>query len=180
MLNLPYLSWQKHLQKHDPQSTHNLHPNDTARILRHLEVLFATGSSITKFHKTQPFAEARYPFLAVGLEWERNILYERINQRTLKMFKLGWIKEVETLLESYSGNLKPFQSIGYKEIIEYLSDRFGLEKTIQKIQQRTRQYAKRQITWFKKESKIEWFKPHNEDCVFSKIKVFLDKQILFG
>jgi len=165
----------KQLQKRDPQGTHNIHRNDTTRILRHLEVLFATGFSITKFHKTQPFAEPRYSFLAVGLDWERNTLYERINQRTLNMLKLGWIAEVETLLKSYSRDLKPLQSIGYREIIEHLSNRLDLEKMIQKIQQRTRQYAKRQITWFQKESKFEWFKPDNEDKVFSKIKVFLEK-----
>ena len=169
----PYC-WEK-LKKHDPQSALRIHPNDTARVLRSLEVFLATGSSLTTFQKKQPFAEARYPFLAVGFEWERNILFERINLRTKNMLKSGWISEVEDLLEYYSYDLKPFQSIGYREIIEHLRNKFSLENMIQKIQQRTRRYAKRQITWFRKESKIEWFKPDDVAGVFSKIKVFLEK-----
>lgn len=169
-----FYCWEQ-LQKHDPQGTKNLHPNDTARIIRSLEVFLATGISLNSFQKKQPFAKARYPFIALALDWDRTSLYERINNRTLKMLKIGWIEEVEELIKNYSINLKPFQSIGYKEIVHHLNNHLKLENMIQEIQQRTRRYAKRQLTWFKKESKIEWLKPNDLTGVLNKIKLFLEK-----
>ena len=166
--------WEQ-LQKHDPQTAKRLHPNDTSRIMRSLEVVIATGTSIADFQKQQPFAEARYPVLAVAYEWERSELYERINQRTLKMLKSGWIEEVETLLESYAPELKSLQAIGYREIIEHLQKKLKWEQLVREIQQRTRQYAKRQMTWFRREAKIEWHQPHDEDAILDKVKVYLEK-----
>jgi len=166
--------WEQ-LQKHDPQTAKRLHPNDTSRIMRSLEVVIATGTSIADFQKQQPFAEARYPVLAVAYEWERSVLYERINQRTLKMLKSGWIEEVETLLESYAPDLKSLQAIGYREIIEHLQKKLKWEQLVREIQQRTRQYAKRQMTWFRREAKIEWHQPHDEDAILDKVKVYLEK-----
>tara|TARA_Y100001968_G_C19346586_1_gene712374 strand:- start:400 stop:1320 length:921 start_codon:yes stop_codon:yes gene_type:complete len=166
--------WEK-LEKLDKLSAKDLHPNDTSRILRSLQVFLATGYSIKKFQKDNPFLVARYPCVAVAIEWERNLLYERINKRTLNMLKSGWINEVETLLKYYPKESTPFQSIGYSEIIQHLSGKLELNQMIQKIQQRTRNYAKRQITWFRKESMIEWFQPGDVPKVFSRVKVFLEK-----
>ena len=163
------------LQKLDPQTAQRLHPNDTARILRSLEVVLATGTSLGVFQKQKPFAQAHYPFLAVALAWERSLLYERINQRTRKMLETGWTEEVEMLLKSYSPDLKPFQSIGYREIVMHLQGKLEWEPLVQKIQQRTRQYAKRQLTWFRRESNIEWHQPNDEDTILAKIKVYLEK-----
>jgi len=166
--------WEQ-LNRNDPHSARIIHPNDTARIIRSLEVYFSTGFSITKFQKDDPFARARYICIAVAIEWERDILYERINLRTQKMLKAGWIEEVKELLKHYPKNSKPFQSIGYREIIEYLSGKLEFNQMVQIIQQRTRRYAKRQMTWFKKESKIEWFEPYDISKVLDRIKVFLEK-----
>ena len=178
------LSWQeehgtsycwKQLQKHDPQGADRLHQNDTARILRNLEVVLATGTTLSTFQLQQPFGEARYQFLAVALEWERHVLYERINQRTLKMLEFGWIAEVESLLSRYSPDLKPLQSIGYREIVQYLQNKLEWEPLLQEIQKRTRQYAKRQMTWFSREAEIEWYQPDNDAAILAKIKVYLEK-----
>lgn len=166
--------WEQ-LYRKDPLSAINIHKNDTARILRSLEVYLATGLSITKFHKEKPFAEPRYKFIAVAFEWERNLLYERINQRTQNMIKAGWVEEVEKLLKYYPKYSKPFNSIGYREIIQYLSGKLEFHQMVQIIQQRTRRYAKRQMTWFKKESKIKWFMPSKFSEVLAIIKVFLEK-----
>jgi len=166
--------WEQ-LHRIDPQSASNIHPNDTARIIRSLEVFFYTGFSITKFQKEHPFTKARYKFLAVALEWERNLLYERINKRTQNMLKAGWIEEVEKLLKYYPKDSKPFQSIGYREIIQHLSGKLEFNQMLKTIQQRTRRFAKRQMTWYKKESKIEWFRPTNVSNVLTRTKVFLDK-----
>ena len=166
--------WEK-LKTHDPQTAKIIHPNDTYRILRSLEVYFATGSSIRKFQKEQPFAEPRYPFLAIALKWERSLLYNRINQRTNKMLDSGWIEEVENLLKEYPKNSKPFQSIGYREIIQYLTGTLKFNQMVELIQQRTRRYAKRQMTWFRKESGLQWFEPKDLSLVSPRIKVFLEK-----
>ena len=178
------LSWQeehgtsycwKQLQKHDPQGADRLHQNDTARILRNLEVVLATGTTLSTFQLQQPFGEARYQFLAVALEWERQVLYERINQRTRKMLEFGWIAEVESLLSRYSPDLKPLQAIGYREIVQYLQNKLEWEPLLQEIQKRTRQYAKRQMTWFSREAEIEWYQPDNDASILAKIKVYLEK-----
>ena len=166
--------WEQ-LQKHDPQTAKRLHPNDTSRIIRSLEVVLATGTSIADFQRKQPFAEAKYPVFAVAYEWERSVLYERINQRTREMLKSDWIGEVEMLLESYGPELKPMQAIGYREIVEHLQNRLKWEQLVKEIQQRTRQYAKRQMTWFRREAKIEWHHPGDEASIFRKIKVYLEK-----
>jgi tRNA dimethylallyltransferase len=178
------LSWQeehgtpycwKQLQKHDPQGADRLHQNDTARILRNLEVVLATGTTLSTFQLQQPFGEARYQFLAVALEWERHVLYERINQRTQKMLEFGWIAEVESLLSRYSPDLKPLQAIGYREIVQYLQNKLEWEHLLQEIQKRTRQYAKRQMTWFSREAEIEWYQPDNDAAILAEIKVYLEK-----
>ena len=178
------LSWQeehgtsycwKQLQKHDPQGADRLHQNDTARILRNLEVVLATGTTLSTFQLQQPFGEARYQFLAVALEWERHVLYEHINQRTRKMLEFGWIAEVESLLSRYSPDLKPLQAIGYREIVQYLQNKLEWEPLLQEIQKRTRQYAKRQMTWFSREAEIEWYQPDNDAAILAKIKVYLEK-----
>ena len=166
--------WEQ-LQKHDPQTAKRLHPNDTSRIMRSLEVVLATGTSIADFQLQQPFAEARYPVLAIAYEWERSVLYERINQRTRKMLKSGWIEEVKMLLESYPPELKPLQAIGYREIVEHLQNKLKQEALVKKIQLRTRQYAKRQMTWFRRETKIAWYQPDDEAAILDKIKVYLEK-----
>ena len=165
--------WEQ-LQKHDPQTAKRLHPNDTSRIMRSLEVVLATGTSIADFQLQQPFAEARYPVLAIAYEWERSLLYERINQRTRKMLKSGWIEEVEMLLETYPPELKPLQAIGYREIVEHLQNKLKQEALVKKIQLRTRQYAKRQMTWFRREAKIAWHQPDDEAAILDKIKVYLE------
>ncbi|HIB46099.1 MAG TPA: tRNA (adenosine(37)-N6)-dimethylallyltransferase MiaA [Candidatus Lambdaproteobacteria bacterium] len=170
--------WEQ-LQKLDPQASKRLHPNDTARIMRSLEVVLATGTSLSTFQQHQPFSTARYPFLAVAFEWERSVHYERINQRTLKMLESGWIAEVKMLLTRYSPKLKPLQAIGYREIVLHLQGKLEWNLLVQEIQQRTRQYAKRQLTWFRREAKIEWHQPDDEAAILSKIKVYLEKQVLY-
>ena len=169
MLNPTWGLWEK-LKTHDPQTAKIIHPNDTYRIIRSLEVYFATGSSIRKFQKEQPFAEPRFPFLAIALKWERSLLYNRINQRTNKMLDSGWIEEVENLLKEYPKNSKPFQSIGYREIIQYLTGKLKFNQMVELIQQRTRRYAKRQLTWLRRDPDIPFFKPNEEGNIIKYIE----------
>ena len=164
----------KLLQKYDPESAEFLHPNDTSRILRSLEVVLSTGKSIYSYQQEQPFGEARYPFHAVALNWDRNDLYQRINKRTVSMLGSGWLAEVEMLLNSYSPELKPMQSIGYREVVQYLQNKLKWDSMVEEIQKRTRQFAKRQLTWFRREAKIEWYKPLEDDRILADIKVYLE------
>ena len=164
----------KLLQKYDPEGADLLHPNDTSRILRSLEVVLSTGKSIYSYRLEQPFDEALYPFHAVALNWDRNDLYQRINKRTLSMLGSGWLAEVEMLLESYSPELKPMQSIGYREVVKYLQNKLKWDEMVEEIQKRTRQFAKRQLTWFRKEAKIEWYQPVEQNRILTDIKVYLE------
>jgi len=164
----------KLLQKRDPESAGILHPNDTSRILRSLEVVLSTGKSIYTYRLKQPFGEARYPFHAVALNWDRNDLYQRINKRSLSMLGSGWLAEVEMLLESYSPELKTMQSIGYMEVVQYLQNKLKWDSMVEEIQKRTRQFAKRQLTWFRREAKIEWYQPVEQHRILADIKVYLE------
>ena len=164
----------KLLQKYDPEGADLLHPNDTSRILRSLEVVLSTGKSIYSYRLEQPFDDALYPFHAVALNWDRNDLYQRINKRTLSMLGSGWLAEVEMLLESYSPELKPMQSIGYREVVKYLQNKLKWDEMVLEIQKRTRQFAKRQLTWFRKEAKIEWYQPVEQYRILDDIKVYLE------
>ena len=87
--------------------------------------------------------------------------------------------EVKMLLTRYSPKLKPMQAIGYREIVLHLQGKLEWNLLVQEIQQRTRQYAKRQLTWFRREAKIEWHQPDDEAAILSKIKVYLEKQVLY-
>jgi tRNA dimethylallyltransferase len=91
------------------------------------------------------------------------------------MLKSGWIEEVEMLLESYPPELKALQAIGYREIVEHLQDKLNWEALVKRIQQRTRQYAKKQMTWFRREAKIAWHQPDDEAAILDNIKVYLEK-----
>ena len=164
----------KMLQKYDPEGADLIHPNDTSRVLRSLEVVLSTGKSIFSYRLEQPFGDALYQFHAVALNWDRNDLYQRINKRTLCMLGSGWIAEVEMLLESYSPKLKPMQSIGYREVVQYLQNKLNWDEMVEEIQKRTRQFAKRQLTWFRREAKIEWYQPVEKDRILADIKVYLE------
>ncbi len=161
------------LKKLDPIYAKKISPHDKVRINRALEVIYTTSKPFSSFLEENPFfkKEKRYELLKIGLHLPRKVLYEKINKRVLKMIKEGWIEEVKNLLnKGYSPTLKPFKAIGYKHIISYLKAEISLEKAIELIQRDTRRYAKRQITWFKKEPDIIWFSPEEKE----KILVFVE------
>ena len=105
----------------------------------------------------------------------RQELYDRINRKTLEMMDQGWIDEVRKLLARYPENLKPFQSIGYREIIQFLRGELESPDLVPLIQQRTRQYAKRQLTWFRKENHLVWSHPDKKEQILNEYMVCLEK-----
>jgi len=160
------------LKRLDPEYAQKISPKDKVRITRALEVIYASSKPISYFHKENPFfGKKRYNLIKIGLILPRKELYEKINLRVIKMIEKGWIEEVKKLLEKgYSPELKTFKAIGYKYIIQYLQGKLSLEKAIELIQRDTRRYAKRQLTWFKKEPDIYWFNPDEKERILNFLK----------
>lgn len=144
------------LQKVDPDAAGQIHPNNTKRILRSLEVYNITGKPMSEIQKSKE-DPAYFEWIKFGLNMDREKLYNRINQRVDQMFKSGFVHEVQTLLKKgYSPKLNSLNSVGYKEVIRFLQNEINLERCIEIVKQNTRRYAKRQLTWFRKESDIHW------------------------
>ncbi|EPR13395.1 tRNA (adenosine(37)-N6)-dimethylallyltransferase MiaA [Ruminiclostridium papyrosolvens] len=152
----------KKLQEVDPDSALNIHPNNIKRVIRALEVYYQTQKPISYHNEISRSIPPRYQFVLVGLNMDRQVLYERINTRVDIMIKNGLVDEVKRLVDlGYADSIISMQGIGYKEILEYLRNNSTLEQAIENIKQGTRRYAKRQITWFKRINGIRWFNIDN-------------------
>lgn len=158
------------LEKVDPESAAELHPNNLVRVIRALEVYELTGKKLSLFKAESRLEESPYDPVMIGLDYnDRQILYDRINKRVDIMVKNGLVEEAQSIFDSY--NMKTAgNAIGYKELIPYFKKEKSLEECISKIKQETRHYAKRQLTWFRKNAKINWLKLDEFD---NKEKIFL-------
>ncbi|MDP6329272.1 MAG: tRNA (adenosine(37)-N6)-dimethylallyltransferase MiaA [SAR324 cluster bacterium] len=168
------ICWER-LKELDPSGTEKLHPNDSSRIMRALEVILSTGKPLSSFQQIEVPSNQRYSFYGMVCDRPREELYERINNKTLEMLEQGWIDEVRSLLDDYPDHLKPLQSIGYREIILHLKGELTESELIPLIQQRTRQYAKRQLTWFRRESHLIWKHPDDKQRILEECRVCLEK-----
>jgi len=145
------------LKKVDSVSAEKLLPQNWKRIIRALEVFKITGEPIWKLQQEYK-REVSIEFQQYGLNWEREILYENINQRVDKMIEEGLVDEVKLILEKgFDKKVNALNTVGYKEIIEYLDGEISLERAIELIKRNTRHYAKRQLTWFRKDERVKWF-----------------------
>lgn len=145
----------------DPVDAAKIHPNNTKRVLRALEIYYSTGE--IKSDLVSKERQLRYDPCMVVLNPPREILYQRINSRVDKMFTEGLEKEVKTLVQNGVGfDCQSMQAIGYKEFSEYFDGLITLEQLKEKIKQNSRNYAKRQITWLKKYNFAKWFDPLTE------------------
>jgi tRNA dimethylallyltransferase len=147
------------LKKVDPESAAKMLPQNWKRVIRALEVFHTTGEPIWKHHQKQSSSKEKiYIFKQFGLNWDRKILYENIDRRVDEMIKNGFVDEVKNILfKGYNKNLNSLNSVGYKEIIQHMEGEISLERAIELIKRNTRHYAKRQMTWFRKDARIEWF-----------------------
>ncbi|MGB9562048.1 MAG: tRNA (adenosine(37)-N6)-dimethylallyltransferase MiaA, partial [bacterium] len=144
--------WEE-LNRVDPELSSRIHRNDFVRIARALEVYYITGKPMSFFHKQGKYEKQSFEIRKFILTMDRNELYKRIDERVDEMIRMGWIDEVKSLLERGINEDAPaFESVGYKEIIAYLKGEISLENAVRRIKKRTRQYARRQIIWFKKET----------------------------
>jgi tRNA dimethylallyltransferase len=143
----------------DRQTADRLHPHDTARIIRALEVYQITGTPLSS-HLEQQSAAGNIAFaraFSLGLDCPRPVLYERINRRARKMIDSGLEQEVRGLLQrGYGPELKSMQAIGYRHMLAYLTGNWSREQLLEQLARDTRRYAKRQMTWFRKDQTITW------------------------
>ncbi|MDY0190395.1 MAG: tRNA (adenosine(37)-N6)-dimethylallyltransferase MiaA [Desulfuromonas sp.] len=134
-----------------------LHPNDITRIVRGLEVYLQTGTQLSQLQHQHGFQEQRYRTLKFAIAMDRAQLYERINHRVEIMLADGLLAEVQNLLDrGYDPQLKALRTIGYRQIIAHLRDGLSLDEAVAWIQLDSRRYAKRQLTWFRKDKTINW------------------------
>jgi tRNA dimethylallyltransferase len=162
------------LQQRDKEAAGRINPNDSVRIIRALEVLEQTGESIAAIQKRHAFSASNYNTYKVGLKLERTELKARIAARTDKMIAAGLLDEVQSLLASgYGENLKPMQSLGYKQVIDFLKGKKDWDNTVQLIKQETWLYAKRQMTWFAADREIKWYLPESSDEINKNVDSFL-------
>jgi len=153
----------KVLIKVDQESANKIKSNDFIRIQRALEVFFSTGMKMSDLQQKHGFQNDNYEICKIGLQMERQDLNNMINQRVDNMIFNGFIEEVKNLREKgYDTKLKPMKSIGYKELNNYLSGTMEKDEAIDLIKQNTRRYAKRQLTWLRKEKKISWYNKESD------------------
>lgn len=163
------------LKKVDPLSASKMIPQNWKRIIRALEVYYISGKPIWQ-HFEEQFQTPKYTFLQFGLEWERSELYKRIEDRVEWMISNGLLDEVVSVLNmGYSKKLNALNTVGYKEIIAYLENEISLERAVDLIKRNTRRYAKRQITWFKADKRIEWLKINTNDDIYSSAIYIIEK-----
>lgn len=141
----------------DPASAEMIHPNNIKRVIRALEFYEQTGKQISEHNETQRQRESPYAFAYFVLTDDRAHLYERINRRVDQMIEEGLVNEVQALKDKgYTKQLVSMQGLGYKEILDYLDGNCTLEEAIYTIKRDTRHFAKRQLTWFKRERDVIW------------------------
>jgi tRNA dimethylallyltransferase len=158
----------------DPDTAKRLHPNDTYRIMRALEVVEASGKAISELHRKHDFAEQPFNALKIGLNMERALLYERINQRVDAMLSAGFRAEVKKLLKrGYTADLKAMTSIGYRHMVDTIQGRLSPAECARTLKRDHRRYAKRQLTWFNADSEIIWKTPDQIKQVKSLVEDFI-------
>jgi tRNA dimethylallyltransferase len=162
------------LQTRDPESAFKINPHDTVRIIRALEVLDLMGHPIAELQRSHQFMEKPYIVLKIGLTMEKQALFQRIDERIDQMIKGGLIEEVRMLLQmGYDETCKAMQSLGYRHILAYLKGSLTLDDAVRRMKRDSRSYAKRQMTWFKKEPDIHWFLlPDNMDRIGETISTY--------
>ena len=141
----------------DPTSAERIHPNNVVRVIRALEVYELTGIPMSEHQQQWHQENQRYPFIAFCLTMPRALLYRRIEQRVDVMLANGLIAEVESLLAAgYARDSVALRSFGYKELIAYLDGHSTYLEAVEQLKRNTRRFAKRQLTWFRKDTRIEW------------------------
>ena len=164
------------LKEVDPDTAEKLHLNDKKRIIRALEVYYLTGKTITEQNNESHKEKSKFNFIQIGLNAKnRDYLYDRINKRVDLMLESGLLDEAKMFYSSdYSSTAK--QAIGYKELLPYLKGFVTLDDAVEKLKQETRRYAKRQLTWFRKNNDINWIFIDEKNIIVSECLKIIKRQ----
>jgi tRNA dimethylallyltransferase len=146
----------------DPDSAARMNATTERRIIRALEVYYTTGQPISRLHKQQE-TKPSFEVVQFGLEWNRQALYERIDRRVDRMLRDGLVNEVKELIdEGYSRKINALNTVGYKEVFDYLDGAIAESEMVELIKRNTRRFAKRQLTWFRADKRIRWITVDDE------------------
>ena len=173
------------LKKKDPEYATITHCNNVKKVIRALEYYKETGKKLSEHNEEQRQKESPYNFAYFVLYHDREELYDRINRRVDLMMEDGLLFEVESLIkEGYTKNLVSMQGLGYKEFFDYFDGRMTLEDTVDKIKKDTRHFAKRQLTWFRREKEVIWLNKkeyeQEKDLLDSVLNIIQEKGIRNG
>ncbi len=164
------------LKEVDPQAAERIHPNDLVRIIRALEVYELTGKPISTWQREGDYEPFPMQFVKIGLNLKRKKIYQRINQRTEQMISEGPLDEVRMLKKKgFTPELKALKTVGYQELFAYLEGKLDLSDAIEKIRLNTRHYAKRQLTWFRKDKEIIWMGADDDNLIEKILEHFSKK-----
>ena len=164
----------RRLAEIDPTVTSTIHPNDRSRTVRALEVYQLTGKPISQWQNEHRFQEDSFAVLKVGLTLDRVELYERINRRSAAMIQAGLLDEVRSLVaRGYALDLKPLGSVGYAQMGKVIRGALTIDAALEEMQQQTRHFAKRQLTWFRGDKDVRWFHPKQISEILEISKEFL-------
>jgi tRNA dimethylallyltransferase len=158
----------KLLRRFDPTAAQTVHANDVPKVIRALEVSITARAPMTKMWEQGREPLRGFRIVRIGLDPDRDALYERINARAQRMFSAGLMEESRRLAERYGAAARPLASLGYKQAMQHLRGELSLEDAIQAAQQGHRNYAKRQMTWFRREPDVEWFRGFGSDPQIQK------------
>ena len=144
------------LRRLDPKAAEKIHANDVPKLVRAIEVSLSTEQPMSQQWERGRDALRGFTILRIGLDPDRALLYDRINRRVEAMFEAGLIEETRNLREKYGDAPRPLETIGYKQVVQLLRGELDLKQAIAAVQQAHRNYAKRQMTWFRREPEVEW------------------------
>lgn len=151
------------LQRLDPAAAEKIHVNDHSKLIRAIEVCLAARSRMTELWEKGCDPLTGFRILRIGLDPDRGALYARINQRAAEMFKRGLAKETGALRRQYGDSIPPLASLGYKQAVQLLNLEIDEAAAVSSAQQGHRNYAKRQMTWFRREPDVQWFQGFGDD-----------------
>ncbi len=159
------------LKKLDPEHYEVVDRQNHRRVIHALEICYQTGRTYTSF-RTQQKKPRPFRIIKIGLNRDREDLYSRINQRVDQMINDGLLDEVRSLYEER--HLNALNTVGYKELFDYLDNRWPLEEAIERIKGNTRRYARKQLTWFKRDKQMKWFHPNQQEDILNYISKQLE------
>jgi tRNA dimethylallyltransferase len=166
------------LRRMDPKAAENIHANDVPKLIRAIEVSLSAKQPMTEQWERGRDAMSGFTILRIGLDPDRALLYDRINRRVEAMFETGLIEETKHLREKYGDAARPLETIGYKQVVQLLRGNLDLKQAIAAVQQAHRNYAKRQMTWFRREPEVEWVSGFGDEPeVFEEATALVEKRV---